>query len=99
MDFELTDEERMLKDTVARFVDRDVIPLAPDIDEKERFPEGWQPGEKDHAAVSGHPGQYLAILGLGKTTVHHSLSSASVIARASPVSHSALSSLVAMAGS
>jgi isovaleryl-CoA dehydrogenase len=39
MDFELTDEERMLKDTVARFVDRDVIPLAPDIDEKERFPE------------------------------------------------------------
>ncbi|MBT3255109.1 MAG: isovaleryl-CoA dehydrogenase [Deltaproteobacteria bacterium] len=39
MDFELTEEERMLKDTVAKFVDRDVIPLAPEIDEQERFPE------------------------------------------------------------
>ena len=39
MDFELTDEERMLKETVARFVDRDVIPLAPEIDAQERFPE------------------------------------------------------------
>ena len=25
MDFELTEEQKMLKDTVARFVDRDVI--------------------------------------------------------------------------
>ncbi len=39
MDFELTEEERMLKETVARFVDRDVIPLAPEIDDQERFPE------------------------------------------------------------
>ena len=39
MDFELTEEERMLKSTVARFVDRDVIPLAPEIDDQERFPE------------------------------------------------------------
>ena len=39
MDFELTEEQRMLKETVARFVDRDVIPLAPEIDEQERFPE------------------------------------------------------------
>ncbi len=39
MDFELTEEERMLKDTVARFVDREVIPLAPEIDDQERFPE------------------------------------------------------------
>jgi len=39
MDFELTEEEQMLKDTVARFVDREVIPLAPEIDEQERFPE------------------------------------------------------------
>ena len=38
MDFELTPEQQMLKDTVARFVDREVIPLAPEIDEKERFP-------------------------------------------------------------
>ncbi len=39
MDFELTEEERMLKDTVAKFVDREVIPLAPEIDDQERFPE------------------------------------------------------------
>ena len=39
MDFELTQEEQMLKDTVAKFVDQKVIPLAPEIDEQERFPE------------------------------------------------------------
>jgi len=39
MNFELTEEQRMLKETVARFVDRQVIPLAPEIDEAERFPE------------------------------------------------------------
>ena len=39
MDFELTEEQRMLKKQVARFVDREVIPRAPIIDEEERFPE------------------------------------------------------------
>ena len=39
MDFELTEEQKMLKETVARFVDNDVIPLAAEIDEEERFPE------------------------------------------------------------
>ena len=39
MDFELTEEQKMLKETVARFVDEQVIPLAPEIDEEERFPE------------------------------------------------------------
>ncbi|MCF8084108.1 MAG: acyl-CoA dehydrogenase family protein, partial [Deltaproteobacteria bacterium] len=39
MDFEMTDEERMLKETVARFVNQDVIPLAPELDAQERFPE------------------------------------------------------------
>ena len=39
MDFELTEEQKMLKETVARFVDQDVIPLAAEIDEEERFPE------------------------------------------------------------
>jgi isovaleryl-CoA dehydrogenase len=38
MDFELTDEQRMLQGQVARFVDQAVIPLAPVIDEEERFP-------------------------------------------------------------
>jgi isovaleryl-CoA dehydrogenase len=39
MDFELTDEQRMLQEQVARFVDQEVIPLAPVIDEEERFPK------------------------------------------------------------
>ncbi|MFH1242679.1 MAG: acyl-CoA dehydrogenase family protein [Pseudomonadota bacterium] len=39
MDFELTPEHKMLKETVARFVDNEVIPLAPLIDEEERFPQ------------------------------------------------------------
>ncbi len=38
MDFELTEEQQMLKDMVAKFVDREVVPLAPEIDEEERFP-------------------------------------------------------------
>ena len=39
MDFELTEEQQMLKEQVARFVDQEVIPLAPVIDEEERFPK------------------------------------------------------------
>ena len=39
MDFELTEEQKMLKETVARFVDDQVIPLAPQIDEDGAFPE------------------------------------------------------------
>jgi isovaleryl-CoA dehydrogenase len=39
MDFDLTQEQQMLKETVAKFVNRDVIPLAPELDETERFPE------------------------------------------------------------
>ncbi len=39
MDFELRPEHKMLKETVARFVDNEVIPLAPLIDEEERFPK------------------------------------------------------------
>ena len=39
MDFELTSEQSMLKDSVARFVDDRVIPLAPEIDMDGAFPE------------------------------------------------------------
>ncbi len=39
MDFELTDDQRMLKETVARFVDNEVAPRAAELDESERFPE------------------------------------------------------------
>lgn len=38
MDFRLSDEQRMLKETVARFVEEKVIPLAPVLDAEERFP-------------------------------------------------------------
>jgi isovaleryl-CoA dehydrogenase len=39
MDFEFTEEQKMLKETVARFVDQEAIPRAAEIDEEERFPE------------------------------------------------------------
>ncbi len=39
MDFELTEEQKMLKETTARFVDENVVPMAAEIDEEERFPE------------------------------------------------------------
>jgi isovaleryl-CoA dehydrogenase len=39
MDFCLTPEQRILKETVARFADEQLIPLAPAIDEDARFPE------------------------------------------------------------
>ncbi len=39
MDFEFSEEQKMVKEQVGRFVDNQVIPLAPVIDEEERFPE------------------------------------------------------------
>jgi isovaleryl-CoA dehydrogenase len=39
MDFDLTDEQKMLKKTVARFADEQLAPLAPELDEQARFPE------------------------------------------------------------
>lgn len=39
MNFELNEEQRMVKETIAKFVDQEVIPLAPEIDEQEAFPE------------------------------------------------------------
>jgi len=38
MDFELTEDQRMLQETVARFVDEKVAPLAAEVDDQERFP-------------------------------------------------------------
>ncbi|MBX5470554.1 MAG: acyl-CoA dehydrogenase family protein [Thermoleophilaceae bacterium] len=40
MDFELTDEQRLVRETAAEFVDREVIPVARDNDRNERFDEG-----------------------------------------------------------
>jgi len=39
MDFDLTPEQKMLKETVAKFVDKEVIPRAPEVDEDGKFPE------------------------------------------------------------
>jgi alkylation response protein AidB-like acyl-CoA dehydrogenase len=39
VDFKLNEEQRLLKESVARFVDNQVIPLAPEIDEDGAFPE------------------------------------------------------------
>ncbi len=38
MDFALNEEQRMLKKTVAEFVDREVVPIAQELDEKGEFP-------------------------------------------------------------
>jgi len=38
VDFDLSSEQSMLKETVARFVDKEVIPRAPQIDEDGKFP-------------------------------------------------------------
>lgn len=40
IDFELTDEQRLVRETAAEFVDREVIPVARDNDRNERFDEG-----------------------------------------------------------
>ncbi len=39
MDFELSEDQKMLKETVTRFVDNEVVPRAAELDEEERFPE------------------------------------------------------------
>jgi alkylation response protein AidB-like acyl-CoA dehydrogenase len=38
LDFELTEEQRMLKETVARFVAKEITPRAAEWDEQEAFP-------------------------------------------------------------
>jgi acyl-CoA dehydrogenase len=43
MDFELSEELKMLQKTIAGFVDREIVPIAPEVEEEERFPYGvWQ---------------------------------------------------------
>jgi len=37
MDFQLTEEQRMLRDTVARFVQQEIVPMASELDEEEKF--------------------------------------------------------------
>ncbi|QKY18332.1 acyl-CoA dehydrogenase family protein [Halorubrum sp. CBA1229] len=40
MDFTLTEEQRQIRDTVAEFVDEEVVPRAAEIDETDAFPAG-----------------------------------------------------------
>ena len=43
MDFELTDEHRMLRDSVALFAAKELKPIAEEIDREDRWPEGmWK---------------------------------------------------------
>ena len=43
MDFELTQEQRMIQQTVKEFMQRKIAPVAGDIDREDRFPEGiWK---------------------------------------------------------
>ena len=39
MDFELTKQQQMMKKLFAEFAEKEVKPLAADIDEEERFPK------------------------------------------------------------
>ena len=41
IDFELTDEQRLIRETAAEFVDREIIPKARDNDRNERFDLDW----------------------------------------------------------
>jgi alkylation response protein AidB-like acyl-CoA dehydrogenase len=41
IDFELTDEQRLVRETAAEFVDREIIPKARDNDREERFDLDW----------------------------------------------------------
>jgi butyryl-CoA dehydrogenase len=41
IDFELTDEQRLIRETAAEFTDREIIPKARDYDRDARFPLEW----------------------------------------------------------
>ena len=39
MDFELTDEQKMIRDMVRDFAENEIAPIAAEIDEEQRFPK------------------------------------------------------------
>ena len=41
IDFELTDEQRLIRETAAEFTDREIIPRARDNDREQRFDLDW----------------------------------------------------------
>src|SRR5271168_5201515 len=48
MDFELSDEDRMLKDLVHKFVENELMPLEAGMLEREAKGQGFTIGEKEH---------------------------------------------------
>ncbi len=40
MDFELNEEQQMFKDTISRFMKKEIEPLVEEIDEQDKFPDG-----------------------------------------------------------
>ncbi len=45
MDFSLTDEQKMIQQTVRRFVDRELMPLENEVLQNEgKYPTGIEPG-------------------------------------------------------
>lgn len=55
MDYRLSEEHQMLKDTIRKFVEKELVPIAPQLDEESRFP--WDVLKK--AGEAGFVGSYL----------------------------------------
>src|ERR1700678_1278296 len=51
MDFELSEEDRMLKDLVHKFVERELMPLEADVLAREAAGKGWGLGAEEHARL------------------------------------------------
>ena len=51
MDFELSEEDRMLKDLVHKFVERELMPLEADVLAREAAGKGWGLGAEEQARL------------------------------------------------
>lgn len=55
MDYRLSEEHQMLKASIRKFVEKELVPIAPQLDEESRFP--WEVLKK--AGGAGYVGSYL----------------------------------------
>ena len=50
MDFDLTEEQKMIQDTIRKFADEEIAPVAAEYDKKGEFPrevfDAWRPEYK-----------------------------------------------------
>ena len=53
MDFELTDEQKLLRDNARRFLEREVAPLVADCERRGAFPEELYPRLVEPGGPSG----------------------------------------------